>query len=391
MFDFVRYFRTKDLTKTPNVGVHYEQKITPDLLWSVAHVVLDLIKDNSDLVFTDRDVRESSIYNSLMQDYFSKAPQEDAENEYNKLSSYQLDVFVFAGILEQIGNRPKQYKMNNQEALEYIAVNDFNAVNFLGEYTEKFIQDNGLGDVFENYHQNPNQDNYLRAKEAYWNWAREHTAVKGDDRRHTYRVFNKIFNVFCYKNRLPGEEASNIIAGPCPYSFLLYNRTNFRDKDKPSDMTRQQYYKEVLSEIEQEGVVETLLKKVKDVVKLRHGNDSEIREEDLGYTPNSGVHVHHILPRHSYPQFSLSKENLISLTPGQHLSHAHIEANTKTINPEFQIVCLKKKFEHIKTSVVSGDNFYDLKEFIKIININFNGTLSEDLDIEQVEVELATI
>lgn len=389
--DFNQYFKTKDLTKTPRVGVHYEQKITPDLLWSVAHVVLDLIKDNPDLIFTDSDVRDSSVFNSLMQDYFSKAPQEEAENEYNKVSSYQLGFFVFAGILEQVGSRPKQYKVTNQEALEYIAINDLNAVKFLGEYTEKFIQDNGMGDVFETYRQTPNQDNYLRAKEAYWNWAKENTALRGDDRRHTYRVFNKMFNVFCYKNRLPGEDASNVSTGSCPYSFLLYNRTNFRDKDKPSDMTRQQYHEEVLSEIEREGVVETLLKKVKDAVKTRHGNDSEIREENLGYAPNSGVHVHHILPRHSYPQFSLSKENLISLTPGQHLSRAHIEANTKTINPEFQIICLKKKFEHIKTSISESDDFYDLKEFITIINTSFNWTLGEDLNVEQVEAELTNI
>ena len=71
--DFHEYFRTKSLTKTPRVGVHYEQKITPDLLWCVAHVVLDLTKENPDRIFTDNDVRESPVFNSLMQDYFSKA------------------------------------------------------------------------------------------------------------------------------------------------------------------------------------------------------------------------------------------------------------------------------------------------------------------------------
>jgi len=388
--DFHEYFRTKSLAKTPRIGIHYEQKITPDLLWCVAHVVLDLTKENPDKIFTDNDVRESPVFDSIMRDYFSKAPQENAENEYNKVSSYQLGVFAFSGIIEQISARPKKYKVNNQEALSYIAVNDFNASKFLGEYTEKFIQDNGLNTVFENYRRDPNQDNYLRAKEAYWNWAQTNTAIRGSDPRHTYRVFNKIFNVFCYKNHLPGEDASNITIGPCPYSFLIYNRTNFRDKDIPSGTTRHQYQEEVLSEIEQGGVVETLLQKVKDAVRVRHGNDSEIKDAALGYMPNSGVHVHHILPRHSYPQFSLSKENLISLTPGQHFSFAHIESNTRTTNTDFQIICLKKKFEHIKEFLRAGDGFYDLKEFIKIINVCLRMTIGENSTVEQVGSILTT-
>ena len=389
--DFKEYFRTISLLKTPNTGVHYEQKITPDLIWCVSHVVLNLVENDQGRVFTDKNIRESLVFNSLMRDYFSKAPQESAENEYNKVSSYQLGILAFAGILDQVAERPKKYQVNHMEALKFIAVNDFNASSFLCEYTEKFINDNGLSEVFENYRQNPNQDNYLKAKEAYWNWAKTHTAVKGDDRRHTYRVFNKLFNVFCYKNRLPGEDASNITSGPCPYSFLIYNRTNFRDKDMPSGMTRQQYQEEVILKIEQGGVVETLLQKVKDLVKARHGNDSEIKDLALSYAANSGVHVHHILPRYSYPQYSLSKENLISLTPGQHLSLAHVEANTRTINPEFQRTCLKKKFEHIKTSVEANDGFYDLKEFIKILNTCFNWTLSENSDLQIIESSLLSV
>ena len=389
--DFKEYFRTISLLKTPNTGVHYEQKITPDLIWCVSHVVLNLVENDQGRVFTDKNIRESLVFNSLMRDYFSKAPQESAENEYNKVSSYQLGILAFAGILDQVAERPKKYQVNHMEALKFIAVNDFNASSFLCEYTEKFINDNRLSEIFENYRQNPNQDNYLKAKEAYWNWAKTHTAVKGDDRRHTYRVFNKLFNVFCYKNRLPGEDASNITSGPCPYSFLIYNRTNFRDKDMPSGMTRQQYQEEVILKIEQGGVVETLLQKVKDLVKARHGNDSEIKDLALNYAANSGVHVHHILPRYSYPQYSLSKENLISLTPGQHLSLAHVEANTRTINPEFQRTCLKKKFEHIKTSVEANDGFYDLKEFIKILNTCFNWTLSENSDLQIIESSLLSV
>jgi hypothetical protein len=49
--DFKEYFRTKSLLKTPNTGVHYEQKITPDLIWCVSHVVLNLIGNDQSRVF----------------------------------------------------------------------------------------------------------------------------------------------------------------------------------------------------------------------------------------------------------------------------------------------------------------------------------------------------
>lgn len=389
--DFVEYFRNKNLRKTPHVGVHYEQKTTPDLLWCISLVILDVTKDNRNLFFSDGDIRLSPVFDNLMQDYFSKPPQHLAENEYNKVSSYQLSLLSYAGVLKQVSRGPKKYKIDNLEALEYMALNDLNASKFLTEYTEKFLNDNDLLEIFTAYKNNPTQENHLLAKEAYWQWARVNTSVRGSSRDHTYRVFNKIFNVFCYKNRIPGEDASNIMAGPCPYSFLIYNRENFRDKDMPSGMTRQQYYEEVISEINDGGVVETLLQKVKDSVKAKHNNDSEIQDPSLGYLPNSGVHIHHILPRRSYSQYSLAKENLIALTPGQHLSLAHVAANTGSISPDFQRVCFKKKFEHIRASLDAGDGFYDLREFVKILNTRFNQTLGEDTNAQQIERFLTTI
>jgi len=389
--DFAEYFNGRNLKKSSNKGIHYEQKTTPDLLWCVAHVILDITKNDRSRVFSDNDIRESDIFNSLMRDYFSKPPQDKAENEYNKVSSYQLGLFAFSGIIQQVEERPKKYKIVNLPILEQIAINDLNASKFLTDYTEKFLKDNRLLDFFNTYKNKPTQENYLKVKTAYWIWAKKNTAVRGNDPTHSYRVLNKIFNVFCYKNRIPGEDSSNVSTGPCPYAFLIYNRTNFRDENMPSGMTRQQYKTEVLSGIEREGVVETLLQKAKDSIKEKYNNDSEIKDSALGYIANGGVHVHHILSRYYYPQFSLSKENLIALTPGQHLSSAHPQSNTKITDPKFQIVCLKKKFEHIKASLELGEKFYDLKEFIKILNNLFNWSLKEGSTIGEVKTSLDNI
>lgn len=385
------YFQNKNLRKTPRQGLHFEQKTTPDLIWCVALVISGLIAEEPERIFSDKDIRGSETFNSLMQDYFSKAPQAQAENEYNKVSSYQLGLLAYTGVLNIIPGKPRKYQVANADIINFLSINDLNAAKFLAEYTEKFLADNDLLEIFEQYKENQNQANHLLVKEAYWNWALENTAIKGTDRKHTYRVFNKIFNVYCYKHKIRGEDASNITSGPCPYSFLIYNRENFRDKDMPSGMTRQQYQEEVLSQIDTDGVVATLLRKAKEAVRTKHGDDSEIKNTDLGYEPNSGVHVHHILPQHSYSQYSLSRENLIALTPGQHYSRAHIEGNTRTINSEFQIICLKQKFQHIKESVDSGDGFYSLEEFIKILNTCFNIDLPVTSTLSDVEQYLTTL
>lgn len=390
--DFRQYFQSTDLTKIPKQGLHYEQKTTPDLLWCVSLVILDVTKNDRNLVFSDNEIRLSPLFDNLMQDYFSKPTQALAPGEYNKVSSYQLGLLSYAGILEQVSNRPKKYKITNLEALEYMAVNDLNASKFLTEYTEKFLADNSLILDFENYKNNPTQANHIIAKDKYWEWAKSNTAIKGTDRKHTYRVFNKMFNVYCYKHRIPGEDGSNITNGPCPYSFLIYNRKNFRDENMPSGMTRREYMESVLSDIDAGGVVAAVLvQKAKAEIKKKYNGISEIQEPEHGFIPESGVHIHHMLPQHSHPQFSAFLENLIALTPGQHLSFGHVQGNTQRVNNEFQKICIQRKFEHIKDSLQNGESFYELNKFIEIINSAFSLQLDKNSSISTVESVLQTV
>lgn len=387
--DFALYFQEKNLRKVPKEGIHFEQKTTPDLLWCVAQVVLDVTKDDNEYEFTDKeDIRKSELFNELMQDYFSKAPQSEAEDEYNKVSSYQLGLMTFAGILKEVSSRPKKYKIVHRNSLVYMAQNDLYASKFLTEYTEKFVKDNGLWTSFERYLLKPTQQNYVQCKEDYWVWARRNTDVRTNNPQHSFRVYNKIFNVLCYKHHVGGQSGSIVTEGPCPYSFLIYNRENFRDKDKPTGMTRQAYAEIILSDINHEGVVATLLKKAKESVARKYG-DSEITDPELGYLPDNGVHVHHILPISYNAQFSLVRENLIALTPGQHLSYAHIKGNTQIISPKYQAICLLKKFENIIASIEANENFYSYVSFIDVVNACYEWNLSRDINSDDLAVMLS--
>lgn len=384
-----QFFENINLEKTnQHPGTYFEQKTTPDLLWAVAQVILDVTKNDRNLIFKDQDIRSSSLFNSLMSEYFSKPEQrEDTENEYNKVSSYQLGLLTFAGILEEIDSRPKKFKIKELEILKILAVNDLSALKFLSKYVEKFIFDNNLNETFERYKSSSNQENYNLAKDAFWDWARTHTRVRGDDRRHTYRVFNKIFNIYAHTNRVSGEYKARIVRGVCPYSFLVYNRSNFRDEEKPTDISRQNYAKQLQKQIDTEGVIHTLVAKAKQAITLRHPL-SEVRGENLGYEENAGIHIHHILPESAYPQFSFFRENLISLTPGQHLSRAHPQGNTHRVNPEFQLVCLIAKISDIDTSIQRGDGFYRISNFIQMVDAKFNLNLPENTPADQIKTKL---
>lgn len=383
--DFKTYIDSLNLRKNGRNGIHFEQKTTPDLIWCVALVLLDITKDDHDLVFSDRDnVRTSRVFNELMQDYFTKAPQSEAEDEYNKVSSYQLGLFEYADIIERVDDRPLRYKIKRRDILEELAINDLSASKFLTEYTEKLIRDNGLWSNFESYLGNPTQQGYMEFKEAYWRWAKQNTGVRTDNPQHSYRVFNKIFNILCYKYRIPGQASSNVIDGVCPYNFLIYNRKNFRDKDKPSGMTRREYTETILSQIDSEGVVGTLLKKAKEAVARKYG-DSEIKEAEYGYLPEKGIHVHHILPVHAYQEFSLVRENLIALTPGQHLSDAHPRGNTRLIDRRYQAICLLQKLKSIQESVNTEEEFYEPSRFIEVVNACYGLELDENTELNTLE------
>lgn len=379
--DFNNYFNNIDLNKTEEKkGIHFEQKITPDLLWCISQVILDLTKNNLELHFTDADVRTSENFNILMRDYFSKAEQsERTENEYNKVSSYQLGLLVYTDILGETTDRPKLYYIKNIDILKELASHELTALKFLVAYVEKFIADNGLTEVFNDYKNNPTQSTYIRAKEAYWQWAKTHTRVRTEDPRHSNRVFNKIFNLFAYGHAINGESGAKVIDGKCPYSFLVYKRINFRDSSMPRGLSRREFYELM----DQEASIEQRERQAKKEVRNKHLN-GELTDPALGYINNNKFMGHHILPQNEYKDFRDKRENIIMLTPDQHYAYAH-ETGTQTINTTYQVHCLIGKLHSIKKSLQTGENFYSMKNFAEMVNTLYGTGFNQDSGIEDVQ------
>lgn len=378
---FSNIFLEKNNTKK---GIHFEQKITPDLLWCVAASVLSVIGQDSEQVFSDNDIRSSNYFNSIMGDYFTKPKQGDnTENEYNKVSSYQLGLLVYADVLEQVADRPKKYKVKNLGMLQFVATNDHSALLFLEAYVEKLLEDNGLKTSFEIYKQRPTQENYVLLKDKYWDWARIHTGVRTAHPTHSWRVFNKIFNLYAHKNGLPGQKSARVRDGVCPFQYLIYNKTNFRDVEMPTGVARRDFRNSLEVDQNDPSVITALVNRSKNDIKTRHPQ-SEVSGHD-SYEENVGIHVHHIFPESQYPRFSFLKENLIALTPGQHYQHAHEKGNTQRVGKRFQLICLQHKLKNIQASIVAGDGFYSLNIFISILKSVFGNEVNTEFSLSQVE------
>ena len=381
--DITNFLNNISLRKIKTNGIYFEQKITPDVLSFTAKCIIYLINNDTSKSFSDKDIRELDFFREVTTTYFSKPEQtEETEGEYNKFTSYHLGLLAFSKILKEVDQRPKRFKIENLELLNFISQNDTNSLMFLEIYLDKLLRDNKLYGDFHRYIITPNQDTYKSIKENFWHWARENTNVRGSKPTHTYRVFNKIFNLFAYSNSLPGESASIIREGRCPYVYLVYNRINFRDVNRPRGISRIEYSSQVERNAADIGWIGFLTNAAKSKIKEKYLH-SEVLDKDYSPEINGKIQIHHIFPQAEFLEFSSYLENLIALTAGQHNSHAH-DKGTRSINKRFQVVCLLAKLKDIESSLSNGEELYELDKFIFLINKGLDLNISDDSNINSI-------
>lgn len=85
------------------------------------------------------------------------------------------------------------------------------------------------------------------------------------------------------------------------------------------------------------------------------------------------THIHHIFPAGEYPEISYYLENLIALTPNQHLNYAHPDGKTTVIDREYQYTCLIVKTDIIREALEQEANcFYSFSDFLRVLYIGLN-------------------
>lgn len=366
-----------------------DQKCTPDVLCIVADCIINYLDEyGDDKVFTSNDIwfSEYAIHN--VHDIFSKVKVDSssASNEYDKFFGQPIKLFAYAGLLNESKNgRSNIYEISNREILEFIAIRERNALIFLTHYISKVLSDSDLSGAFDEFFRVQTKDSYNKLKDTFFTFTVTHTDIgsKGSDGKlECGRIFTKIINVLAFKNRKRGTERGHISKYAITYDMLMYNRDNFRDiyADKPKNVARKDFL------TSQHIVInEAYFTYQSQKAKSRLRKYNEKYRNGMSEMPNDNekaTHIHHIFSASEYPEISFYLENLIALTPNQHLNHAHPNGNTFVVDRDYQHDCLIVKADNIKDNLENAvEKIYSFSDFLRVLYIGFNEEAF--LEIEQ--------
>lgn len=350
----------------------YDQKVTYENLATVASAVDVLINHRSRTSFTRFDLQDvASLNQAVVREYGKPAlDSEDAKSEYDKFLSQNLNVLAFAGVLTSSAGRPRIYRISNAQVLSNLAGDETECRRFLIEYLHWVLKEFGWWNHFEKYTKSEFTNDDLQLIKSKFTTLLINTMGLGtrgakDPGREAGRIFQKIFNLLAFQYDVPGTAGGRVMV-TAPSKFdLSYNRPNWRDQasKKPKNITRKEYdqSREDAIGVQIPSNVRTAAMKK---VRTYHNYVSEVLD-------SSGVnasHVHHIFPQSQFKELADTLENLIALTPGQHLGEAHPHGNTQKIDPVFRRTCLFRKLESIKASVTAGDEMYSYERFAWVLH-----------------------
>jgi len=367
-----------------------DQKCTPDVLNIVADCVFQYVFDDKKKQFSSTDIWRYPYTEDNVRDIFSKPStvHEKSRNEYDKFFAQPLEMLANARVLKKFKNGNRNcYTVNNLDILEYICLRERNSLSFIKIYCEKVMRDSGLWPIFEEFFTVQNKETYFFLKDSYEQFIISNTPINGNTE--VRRIFTKVLNPLAYDRRKCGTERGRISKHIITYSQLMYNRENFRDlnADKPKGMTRNEWKEKRRNKINkdyykyQSAKAKRFLRKFND--QYRDGI-SEVHDE---FGAGLATQIHHIFPENQYPEISMYLENLVALTPTQHMTKAHPLNNTHRIDLEYQEILLKAKAGSIEENIsdVNIENIYIFDNFVEVINTGFR------TDYDVVENDFITV
>ena len=363
-----------------------DQKCTPDIVCFIADCIVNT--DCKNRVFGVQDLWDTDYFCENMQAIFCKpAPTDErARHEYDKVLAQPLKLLGYAQVLTVIyEGRKLRFEVHDMDMLEWLARSDRNTFMFLGFYFDKVLEASGFIKYMYEYkgivEKNPEKSVIKEARADLYE--KFHTFISDCTPTHskldTDRIFHKIFNLFAYNNRLPGSNEEKQ-----QFYDLMYNRENWRDINKPKDITRQeQNGAQGNDTITQLDIFTSYYvnKAIKQIKKLHY--KSEVNDQ---WGNGDATQVHHIFPKSDYPQFAAYLENLILLTATQHFSHAHPNNNTHLIDRDYQEVCLLCKADSIEKNIrINGEKYYRKDLFLEVINKCLSLSLEESISFAEIK------
>lgn len=390
--DFINE-HTYDIRVTGN-GRWIDQKCTMDVVCFVADCIVDYIQNGGSQPFQSPDIWRSPYAVQSVQDFFGKPDPMNysAHDEFNKFFRQPMKMLAAAGVLRENGrkNNTIQFSVENMEVLEYIALREKNAYNFLCAYIEKTLRDSGLWGSFERFFQAQDEVEYQRVKDRFAEFSIRYTKINTNVE--AYRIFTKVLNILACKYRKRGTERGHISKSFITFDKIMYNQVNWRDElsGKDKNVARRDY---VPAPSGDNGYYKYRVNRA--IKKLRQFNDKYNRSRsevtDTMAIGTSATHIHHIFPRSDFEEIADYLENLIALTSGQHLQKAHPEGNTQVVDRDFQYLCLICKTESIKKNILGTSGapvIYSFDCFTHVLAVGLRKPAFEDLPENDFEAVL---
>lgn len=365
-----------DIRKSGN-GRWIDQKCAADVLTVISDCIHNYILSSSKETFTTRDIWYSDYAKNNVVEIFKKPNVESvkAQNEYDKFFQQPMELLSAAKVL----NKHKKgnlniYSVANLEILEYIALREKNALFFLKTYIEKTLKDSDIYDLFDKFFHEQTRTNYAKMKKGFSDFTINYTKINGI--LECNRIFIKVLNPLAYYNNSLGTERGQLSKHKITYDMLMYNRNNFRDinTEKPKDITRKEYLR-TQNIVPNEAYYKYQSAKAKRYLHLYNeqyrGNKSEHDDE---FARGKASEIHHIFPESQYPEICYYLENLIALTPTQHLNKAHPAHKTKEICETYQHLLILSKVERIKENLTneSLEKIYEFSKLLYVLCTGFN-------------------
>ena len=369
--------RTYDIRKSHN-GRWIDQKCAADVVSVVSDCILNYHRDNKGHTFTTSDIWHHDYTVENVEAIFRKPGVETmaAKNEYDKFFQQPMELLAYSGVLEKVkkGNR-NFYKVENEEVLEYIAIRERNALFFLKTYIEHVLIDSGLQDSFIHFFKYQTKEAYQDVKEAFSSFIIRNTNINGTTECN--RIFIKVLNPLAYFYNSCGTESGRISKNPITYDMLMYNRNNFRDicSNKPKGVTRKEYAKEHPVTFN-DAFYKYQSTKAKRFLRIFNEVNRASQTEHLEgmHIYDKAIHMHHIFPEADFPEICYFIENIIALTPTQHLNYAHPNGNTSEIDVQYQQLLLQSKTARIEENLTSStiDHIYDFNNLLHVLGVGFD-------------------
>lgn len=374
-----------DIRKSSNAR-WIDQKCTPDVVCLVADCIENFISRNNVSEFTSMDIWKDDYTSEFVQSIFSKPDLniDESKREYDKFFQQPMELLSYSRVLKKTKRGSRNfYSLSEPDILSFIAFRERNSLIFLQEYIYKVLKDSNLSSAFDRFFVDQTYESFIDMKTSFEIFTIQFTPIN-----HVVecrRIFTKILNPLSFKKGKLGTEKGRISRHPITYDMLMYNRDNFRDiySEKPKSVTRAEFMRKKKIRPNQQ-YVKYASAKAKRL--LRYYNDTYmggLSEVQKGPgVEGIASHIHHIFPDSQFPEISGNIENLIAITPTQHLSYAHPSGNTQAISKDYQYLCIVSKSDSIKKNICSADQIkiYSFENFQQILNVGFSTSDFSEVD-----------